>query len=297
MPHKAKSPELQEMLLNRKPLLLEMSAMDDDYEPRKPYCLVGGIAVVDVSGMLNNRGSWWGSSYSAIQDEIKRAVDWDQCKGILLRINSPGGETDNAFETADAIEAAGKVKPIWAVASVNCYSAAYLIGSAAERLFVSPKSGGVGSVGVYCAHVEYSKMLSEEGIAITLVCAGKGKTDGNPYEPLDDAAKAKLQAEVDRLYGEFAGSVARRRKMSEDAVRKMGAVLLQGAGAAIGGGLADASATFDETLEQFQAKLNSPTQISFAAASADATKGGIMPELQTPEIGRASCRERVSSPV
>jgi signal peptide peptidase SppA len=158
-------------------------------------------------------------------------------KGVLLNINSPGGETDNAFETAAVI--AALEKPCYAVADTACYSGAYLLASQADKIFCAPTSGGVGSIGVWCSHMDYSEMLKQMGVKVTLISAGEGKTDGNPYEPLSASAREEIQGEIDRLYGEFVGAVSQGRKMAATEIVKLGARMKEGAKAAMAAGLAD----------------------------------------------------------
>lgn len=253
------------------PLLLEEKAAYGDYgRPAEPKT-GAGIAVIPVTGMLTEASGWYGSTYSEIRRQVSAAVDDPSTKGILLKVNSPGGSTDKAFETADFLAAAGKKKPIWAVCDANCYSAAYLLASQAAKIYVAPTSGGAGSIGVYAAHVDYSGMLEKEGIAVTLISAGRGKTDGNPYEPLSDTAKGKIQADVDRLYGEFVAAVSRGRKIDEKEVRKLGADLYPEQ-KALDAGLADAIGTYDQALAVMAARFNPNNFSAAASAAANSTK-------------------------
>ena len=223
-----------------RPALIRMASVSDYFGDSAPYSIEGGIAMIDISGPLSNSAwSWGGTTYGDIQDQCKIAMADPEVKGALLCINSPGGETDNAFETAVAIAKLASQKPVYAVAGTMAYSAAYLLACQASKIFCSPTSGGVGSVGVWAAHMDYSDMLKQMGIKPTLFSAGEGKTDGNPYEPLSDAAKLSIQADIDRLYGEFVGAVATGRKMAPTDVVKLGARTYEGSKAAISSGLAD----------------------------------------------------------
>lgn len=259
-------------------IMLEEKACYGDYGRPEASRLQNGIAVVAISGMLTESYGWYGSTYAEIRKQVAAAVADPNCKGILLKVNSPGGSTEKAFETADALAAAGKQKPIWAVCDPNCYSAAYLLASQARRLYVAPTSGGAGSIGVYAAHVEYSGMLEKEGVAVTLISAGRGKTDGNPYEPLSEAAKDKIQADVDRLYSEFVAAVATGRKMSPEKVQKLGADLYPEQ-QAIDAGLADSIGTYEEAFAAMAKAVNPSLSSASALAAANSQqKGALMDE-------------------
>jgi len=240
-------------LFGAKPLLIEASKMDAAYPARRPYALQGGIAVVDISGILANEPSLFeavylgATAYGQILDEVEQAVADAEVRGILLRINSPGGDSDNAFETTAALGRLAREKPIWAVADNSMYSAAYLLATSAAKIYVPEYTGGVGSVGVYVEHVDWSEYNRKLGVKVTYIAEGEGKTDGNPNEPLSDAARSALGTEVSRLYGLFSGAVARSRNLTEDAVRQLGAALKFGP-EAIAAGLADRTGTFREAL-------------------------------------------------
>ena len=268
-------------LLGSRPQLLNISMADDDFEAAGPVRCEEGVCLIEICGALANNPDWWAeacgaaTSYRTIQAQIAAALEDDGCRAILLRINSPGGETDNAFETADCIRAAAKKKPVWACADTMAYSAAYLLASAASKIYCTPITGGVGSIGVWTMHADYSKMLASQGIGITLISAGTGKTDGNPYEPLSDEARKRIEAEVSRLYYEFASAVALGRGLKQIQVIDLGAKLYEGATAAIAAGLADVSGDFASAWADLASEVQvnppsvgqQPVQVAWQAAS------------------------------
>lgn len=247
--------------------LLDVKMMiGSGYDEPKPYEIRDGVAIVDISGPLM-ADSWWYQDYADVIASVRAASEDSSVSGILLRINSPGGETDRAFETAAEIEAIGKKKPIWCVADVSAYSAGYLLACCAEKIYAAPVSGGVGSIGVYCAHWDYSEYLKQAGIKVTLIGDPEGKTSGNPYEPLDEAAENKLRGEIERLSGEFFSFVARRRKMTMEEVKALNADLFHGAPSALRVKLADQAGTFESALSDMIAAMRekSPSVAAYAA--------------------------------
>jgi signal peptide peptidase SppA len=284
--------------IGSRPALIHMQFAGDAYPDDRPYEIRDGIACIDIVGPLSNAAwSWRGTTYGEIQMQVKTAQMDPAVKGILLYVNSPGGETDNAFETAQVIAAAAEEKPCYAVASTMAYSAGYLLASQANRIYCSPISGGVGSVGVYCAHMDMSEALKQAGVKVTLVSAGKGKTDGNPYEPLSASAEAQMQEEIDRLYGQFVAAVATGRGMRESEVVKLGARMYDGKEKAIASGLAnlpgDISVAFADLVAQTQKQA-----INFSSSVASATgKGAVatMPEDTKP--GQAEAKVPTSAEI
>jgi signal peptide peptidase SppA len=175
-------------------------------------------------------------------------------RAILLRVNSPGGDSENAFETAAALAEFARRKPLWAVADNSMFSAAYLLATAAERIYVPEFTGGAGSIGVYAEHFDWSEFNRKLGVKVTYIAEGEGKTDANPNEPLSEAARATLEAEVARLYGLFVNAVAARRGLSEQAIRQLGAAIKYGPDA-VAAGLADRTGTLRTALAALAASV------------------------------------------
>ena len=234
-----------------------------------------GIAVIPVHGTLVKRTAGLDAasgltSYTEIAAMLDSSLADPQVAGILLDIDSPGGEASGSFELARRVREASAVKPVWAVANDSAYSAAYAIGSAANRLIVS-ETGGVGSIGVIALHIDQSVKDANEGYRYTAVTAGTHKNDFSPHQPLTDEAKAELQAEVDRLYGLFVEHVASMRTLSSDDVRSTEAGLYFGANA-IAAGLADAVGTFESALTDFSLFLSSRSRKSPQARAGTRTE-------------------------
>jgi signal peptide peptidase SppA len=216
------------------------------------------IAVLPIHGTLVKRtlgleAASGLTSYAEIGARLEAALGDPLVAGIVLDIDSPGGETGGCFELARRVREAAGLKPVWAVANDAAFSAAYAIGCAAERLFVT-ETGGVGSIGVIALHVDQSVKDAQDGYRYTAITAGERKNDYSPHEPLHDAARAALQAEVDRLHTLFVAHVAAMRGLPEDAVRATEAALFFGPQAARAG-LADGVATLAAVLAEFDRHL------------------------------------------
>jgi signal peptide peptidase SppA len=227
-----------------------------------------GIAVIPIHGSLVKRSLGMEAasgltSYGDIAAMLDAALADPQVSGILLDIDSPGGEASGSFELARRVREVAAQKAVWAVANDAAYSAAYAIAASAQRLFVT-ETGGVGSIGVIALHVDQSVKDAKEGYHFTAITAGAHKNDYSPHEPLSDTAKTELQGEVDRLYAIFTEHVAAMRGLDLAAVRATEAGLYFGTNA-VAQGLADGVQTLDATLSQFHQFLNarnhSPSQV------------------------------------
>lgn len=237
-----------------------MPSMDMAVYQRPPAAAApDGIAVIPIHGSLVKRSLGMEAasgltSYGEIAAMLDAALVDPQVSGILLDIDSPGGEASGSFELARRVREVAAVKPVWAVANDAAYSAAYAIAASAQRLFVT-ETGGVGSIGVIALHVDQSVKDAKDGYRFTAVTAGAHKNDYSPHEPLSDTAKTELQGEVDRLYAIFTEHVAVMRGLDLEAVRATEAGLYFGSNA-VSQGLADGIQTLEATLSEFHSFLN-----------------------------------------
>jgi signal peptide peptidase SppA len=177
-------------------------------------------------------------------------------RGVILDIDSPGGEVGGLFDLVERIEAirSAGAKPLWAVANESALSAAYAIASAADRIYVT-RTGEAGSIGVVAVHVDESGADAKAGLAWTFVFAGDQKVDANAHEPLSERARATIQADVDRLYSEFCALVAANRGLTVATVRSTNAAIYRGE-LAIRAGLADRLGALDLAVAEMAGELD-----------------------------------------
>lgn len=185
----------------------------------------GSVAVIPIMGIISQRMNMvsqisgaGGTSIEKLTAQFRQAVDDTNCKAIVFDVDSPGGSVAGVMELASEIGNARAKKPITAVVNCMACSAAYWLASAATEIVCSP-SGQAGSIGVYMIHQDASEAYAKEGIKNTIIKAGKYKTEGNPYEPLSDEARAALLSNVEDYYGMFVKAVAQNRGTSQAAVR------------------------------------------------------------------------------
>lgn len=212
----------------------------------------GSVAVLPIHGTIAHRMGSLSETSGGISTEriagwLRAAVADESVKAIVLDVDSPGGTVSGVEELAREIHAAREKKPIVAVANAWAASAAYWLASQAEELVVTP-SGSVGSIGVYSAHIDYSKALEAEGVSVTLIHAGAHKVEGNPYQALGEEARAEMQSKVDAYYRMFTSAVKRGRGgVSDDVMQGR----MYTADQAVSAGLADRVATLDETMRRY----------------------------------------------
>ena len=226
-----------------------------------PFGMVDCIAVIEICGVLVHRGAWIGqssgqTSYEGIAAQLGAAASDPAVRGIALEIDSFGGEVAGVFDLADAIRAARLAKPIWAFVAEHAFSAGYALASQADRIIL-PRTGAVGSIGVVVMHADLSGQISDAGVTVTLIHSGAHKVDGNPYAPLPDPVRARIQAEIDSIRTLFAETVAagRGRRLSAEAALATEAECYRGADA-VAAGLADEVSDPASAFAAFAAAVN-----------------------------------------
>lgn len=288
------------MLAAELPKLREGMTTGDDYWPEedswyaqvKPYKVENGTLSIPVKGVLLHDfefQAWdYATGYTYIQKAWERGMADPAVQRIALVINSGGGEVAGNFDLVDKIYAT-KEKPVCAMLNEHAYSAAFSIASVADRIII-PRTGGVGSVGVVTAHADYSKAMDDAGVKITFIYAGDHKVDGNPYEPLPEDVKNRMQARIDGLYDIFVSTVARNLGIAEEAVRATEA-LTYSAEEAVSVGFAHEIRAFEEAMASFggrfqtigdvtmsQEDQNAQATVDLDAARAEGRKEGALAE-------------------
>ena len=211
------------------------------------------VRVLPMYGVIAQRAplmaeSSGGTSIERFTVRFREAIADPGIGAVVLDVDSPGGAVSGVEELSAEIYRARGAKPIVAVANSLAASAAYWIASAADELAITP-SGEVGSIGVFAAHEDWSRALDAEGITVSLIAAGKYKTEGNPYQPLTEEARAAVQGRVDEYYGMFTKTVARNRKTPVATVREgFGQGRVVGAREALDLGMVDSIETLDDIL-------------------------------------------------
>jgi signal peptide peptidase SppA len=187
---------------------------------RGGYTQNGSVAVVSCHGVALYSDEFQPYCFSTRQlaQVVNRLAADNSVSTIILDIDSPGGAVTGTKEAGDAVFAARSKKSVIALVNPLAASAAYWIASQATTIIAVP-SADVGSIGVFMLHVDLSQALKAAGVKPTYIFAGRYKVEGNAYQPLADSAKAYLQAEVDDVYSDFVGVVARGRRTAMATVK------------------------------------------------------------------------------
>lgn len=203
----------------------------DDWYGDAPYQLTeSGVAIIPVKGVLKRTwgvGPYSGATgYDGIMAQIIHAHDNPLVKAVWFDINSGGGAVDGMFDLTDSIyqmSARFGGKPSYAMCADYAASAAYAIAASCDTVIV-PRLGQVGSIGCVIMHAEYSKMLEEEGVNVSIIRSRDRKARGSEIEAIDQQMLEEFQEMVDEVDTVFTESVVRYRgenKITKNAIGEM----------------------------------------------------------------------------
>lgn len=163
-------------------------------------------AVIDVAGVI---APGQPSSADNLMDALKEASEDKKVKGIVLRMNSPGGSPVQSASVYDEIRRIKKDRPdfpIIAVVADLCASGCYYIAAAADKIYVSEASV-VGSIGVIMGSFGFVETMKWLGVERRIMTAGEHKALLDPFAPVDPVAKLHMQGLINEVHQQFIAAV------------------------------------------------------------------------------------------
>jgi ClpP class serine protease len=253
------NPELREKYLAENPETItaeeaEMTQEDRNFR-RGGIKIEGNRAIVPIHGTIAPKANMMMSFSGGVSAELLTAninslTARDDVKYVILDVDSNGGSVHGIAAAAAAIRNMRESgKTVFSVANYNMNSAAYWIASAAEKIFVTPTSV-VGSIGV----VSILKFASEEDSkGVEIIRSVPGKIAINPFEPLSDDARKKLQSDIDTIHASFVEAVSLNRNIDMSKANKLANGETKLGDEAVAAGLADQSV---ESLDAVLAEID-----------------------------------------
>lgn len=188
------------------------------------------VLMVDIQGMISNkkRTSSLGivtglGMVDRVREILKKAEKDDDIKGLLLRINTPGGtvtSSDIIYHEITAFKKRKNIK-VYAVVVDLAASGGYYIAQAADRIIVHPTSL-TGSIGVIVLKMNLRGLMDKVGVDFEVVKSGDHKDFLSPFRPLTPKERQVLQETIDSLHQRFVATIEENRKqLSKDEIRKL----------------------------------------------------------------------------
>jgi capsid assembly protease len=220
----------------------------------------GSIAIVPVVGPLFRYANLFtqisgATSYELLAKDFTVALEDPAITGIILNIDSPGGEVNGCSELSNLMFDARGKKPITAYVSGDAASGAYWIASSADTIVISPTSG-LGSIGVVAVY----QGQKEDAKTIEIV------SSQSPYKRLkadSEEGRSKIQTRIDALAHVFVETVARNRCTDGETVMTQfgqGDILI--GNQAVQAGLADHIGSFEGVIAHMMTLSHPPLTLS-----------------------------------
>ncbi len=178
-----------------------------------------GIAIIYVDGVIqfNYTPTVFGTrnyGASAIVSKIQQYAKSDKVKGIILRVNSPGGTIGSVQEIYDALQDFRSAKKI-VVTSMGDIAASggYYIASASDWIIANPGTI-TGSIGVIISSPSFQSLFNKIGIDYRVFKSGQYKDILSPYRKIDSEEKRLIQSVVDNAYQQFFQAVKQGRNFT-----------------------------------------------------------------------------------
>lgn len=163
---------------------------------------VDHTALIDIQGII---GSGQEVSADSVVSSLQSAFKNKRTKGLILRINSPGGSPVQSGIINDEIKRLRKLHPevpVYAVVEDVCASGGYYIAAAADKIYVD-KASIIGSIGVLMDGFGFTGTMEKLGVERRLLTAGENKAILDPFSPPNEKHQAFAQAMLDEVHQQF----------------------------------------------------------------------------------------------
>lgn len=247
-----------------------------------------GVAVIPVSGPLFRYANLFtrvsrATSLEELATDLGEALAAPEVRGIVLDVDSPGGQVNGTEELAELVFRARAEKPIVAHISGVGQSGGYWIASAAEVVTIGA-TALAGSIGTVLTVTDARPADEKDGIRTLEIVSSQSPK--KRLDPFSEEGRSEFQRIVDELADVFIDAVARNRGTTRERVLSdfgQGGSLV--GAAAVRAGLADRVATLEDVIADLCRR--DPARRSFAAAAAahvntETMEGSMSTETKAP---------------
>ncbi|MGG7621016.1 signal peptide peptidase SppA [Bacillus coreaensis] len=184
------------------------------------------IAVLEVNGAIQDTGdvtSFFqspGYNHSAFMENLDHVKEDKDVKGIILKVNSPGGGVVESAEIHDKLVEISEEtkKPIYVSMGSMAASGGYYISAPADKIYASPETL-TGSLGVIMQGVNYAGLAEKYGVEFVTIKSGEFKDIMSPSREMTEEEKNILQTMINNSYEGFVNVIASGRGLTEEEVR------------------------------------------------------------------------------
>lgn len=170
------------------------------------------IGVVEVVGPIIDS--------TQVNKALSRYRRDDSIRGIVVRVDSPGGAVAPSQEIMQAISRAAAVKPVAVSMGSTAASGGYYVALGATRIFANPGTV-TGSIGVITQLFDVHSVLDTVDVEVHTIKTGPLKDAGSPFRELTLQDEVHFRQLIDDIYGQFVDDIAKARKMDVENVREL----------------------------------------------------------------------------
>ena len=210
----------------------------------------GDSAVPDLSGDT-------GLESETFDKMLSRVANDKNVKGVIVRIDSPGGEVPASDDMWRAMNELRKRKPVVISMSDDAASGGYYMAMSGDTIIAYPGTI-TGSIGVVFGKPNLHGLYDKLGITKDSVSRGRFARIESDYESLSDAGRAKLREDIESDYDDFVGKVAAARKKPVSAIEPLAQGRVWLGDQAKANGLVDELGGIDRAIELIKAKSGIP---------------------------------------
>lgn len=214
------------------------------------------IAVINLTGMIQDRDeesilSLSGTTQTSLK-KVRKLIKDDKIKGLLLRVNSPGGTVAASQEIHQALKELRAKKPLVVSMGDMAASGGYYISCTADKIYANYGTL-TGSIGVIIRNVNCKGLADKLGVEPKVVKTGDMKDMSSPYLPYTEAQRKVAESVIYDSYEQFVRDVAAGRKMKVEEVKKLADGRVYTGHQAKANGLIDELGSYEDALAGLQA--------------------------------------------
>lgn len=187
------------------------------YQGKAKPALKEHVALIDLIGEIGT-----GKEIEAdhVAASLRQAFSETKVKGIILRMNSPGGTPVQSAYLYDEVRRLKKLHPekkVYAVVVDVCASGAYYIAAAADQIYANASSV-VGSIGVLMPNYGFVEVMKKIGVEQRSLAAGKDKLFLDPFSPTNPRQIEVAEGILNNIHQHFIDAVkeGRGQRLSQD---------------------------------------------------------------------------------
>lgn len=195
------------------------TALNEDFFENE-YSSSNQIAVLYATGEIAE-GSKTGINCEVLVPVITKLADDDNVKGLVLRVNSPGGSVFGSELIGEALAYfKSKGKPFAVSMGDYAASGGYWISCDAQRIFADPLTV-TGSIGIFGMIPNAAGLAEKVGVHPQYVSTNPKSDFPSLLRAMDEQQLAAMQTMVEKGYDKFVGRVAKGRNLPEEYVRRI----------------------------------------------------------------------------